>query len=298
MAQKQLSSRDVAFLSSWVRPFWICFVEAPWFVVGRLGDGLKRAVTATEATGRGVASTLQGRQKGHYIGYRSTLRSAGTYGVIAAFWGLIEADLTSTMLLSATVIGALIAPGLAPWLRLFPVTGDPRYESWQRVADLTVNMLYHLLATSVFVFAVKVIVAGSVVPVFGSFAAPSFFKGSMGLVIANYLRKYATEYLGINVFLKYHPLCQTLMIELESQRDDSEAHKKLRAWNELRELPGPGLIGVLSRGWGTRPRGYRSIIDESKMIDPALGGLIDHILLTVTKFSSANGTKVIDLLPI
>lgn len=248
------------------------------FLWQRVHDAVRRARVASRATWRGVYDTSRGLHRQRYVGYRATVKSAITYVVIAAFWEMFEHEFEPMALASALVIGAYIAPGLAPWLRLFPVTGDPTFLGWRRVADLLINLFFHLLSSAVFVFCFKTLIAGAATPLAGEFVLPAFFKGSAGLIAANYLRKFGTEVLGVRVLLPSHPLGPELVSQQVLAPSEHRDHLYLRAWNELREMPGPGCVQLLLRGWGNPPRGYRSLIDESKMLDPALAGLFDHFL--------------------
>lgn len=253
-------------------------LEGPRFLWLRIMDAGRRARLATFATGRGVYDTSRGYHRQRFVGYRATLKSAITYLVIAAFWEMFEHEFEPLSLASALVIGGFIAPGLAPWLRLFPVTGDPAFVGWRRVTDLLINLCFHLLSSAIFVFCFKTIVAGAATPVMGEFVLPAFFKGSVGLIAANYLRKFGTEVLGVKVLLPSHPLGPELVSQQVLAPTEQVDHLYLRAWNELREMPGPGGVELLISGWGNPPRGYRSLIDESKMLDPALAGFFDHLL--------------------
>jgi hypothetical protein len=221
---------------------------------------------------------MRGRHRGVVVGYGATLKSALTYLLIAGAWQALEDELIPLALASSFVIGAVIASGLAPWLRMFPVTGDPSYGGWRRLLDMSVNTLFLVTSTAVFLYCFKLLVAGLAAPVTGTFEWPYFFAGSLGLVIANYLRKLITESLGVSILLARHPLGPEILERALHASHESPRHARLLAWNDLRETPGPGLVGLLLRGWGRPPRGYRSLIDESKMIDPALAGLIDHFL--------------------
>lgn len=248
------------------------------FTVSRVVDAVIRSRMAVIATKRAVWETCCGRQRQRRVGYRAALKSAFTYLVIAAFWEMFEHEFDPLALGSAFFLGAFIGPGLAPWLRLFPVTGDPTYSGLYRGVDLIINLGFHLLSSAIFVFCFKFCVAGAAIPVIGELIVPAFFKGSTGLIIANYLRKFGTEVLGVKVLLPSHPLGPELVSQQIKAPGESVDHLYLRAWNELRELPGPGCLGLAISGWGNPPRGYRSLIDESKMLDPALAGLLDHFL--------------------
>jgi hypothetical protein len=260
------------------QPVLSTLVEPLLFFVSRLGDGICRSLVATRESGLGIGGVIRGRHRGVAMGYSATLKSAATYLLIAGAWQVMEDELIPLALVSSFVIGAVIAPGLAPWLRMFPVTGDPSYGGWRRLLDMSANTLFLVTSTAAFLYCFKLLVTGLATPVTGAFQWPHFFAGSAGLVIANYLRKLATESLGVSILLPRHPLGPELLERALHGSHKSPRHARLLAWNDLRETPGPGLVGLLLRGWGKPPRGYRSLIDESKMIDPSLAGLIDHFL--------------------
>lgn len=248
------------------------------FVVSSLGSGLRRSLLAARGSILGVESVIRGRHRGAAVGYAATLKSATTYLLVASAWQVLEDEFIPLALASSFIIGAVIAPGLAPWLRMFPVTGDPIYAGWRRMLDMSINSLFLVTSTAVFLYCFKLLVAGLATPVTSSFRWPDFFAGSTGLVLANYLRKMATESLGMSLLLPRHPLGPQLIEQATHGSPASPRQARLIAWNDLRETPGPGIFALLLRGWGKPPRGYRSLIDESKMIDPALAGLIDHFL--------------------
>lgn len=242
-----------------------------------LFDRWRLLPVATRATFSGVIAVfwVTGPQRRQRL--MATGKSAATYALIAMLWQLVEDEWSWTGLIAALALGATIAPGLAPWVRLFPLTGDPTLVGGQRAFDIMINALVHLLAASVLVFGIKSLVSLGASLGAESVEFPSFFKGSIGLVAANYGRKLGTELLGVHVVVRRHPLGPSLLAHY-ADTGIHQAYQNLCAWHELRERPGPGWLRLSLRGFGQPPGGCRSLIDESKVLDPLLAGVIDHFL--------------------
>ena len=255
-----------------------CDAQNPMVFLGkRCEQCLLRLPLALRSSFLAALHTSQGKFRGRSVGYKAAGQSALTYFFIAVFWAYWDGAWDWHVLVSAPLMGALIAPCLAPWIRLFPVTGDPQFQRWRRFLDLLLNGCVHMLATSCFVFILKTFVSGFGLLLTGTWYQVAFIKGSIGLVLANYGRRYFTEYSGSHWAILKHPLGASLKLARPSCPRKRE-QELLSAWNDLRDLPGPGLLTLARKGWGYPPGGYRTLVDQSKLLDPALGSVIDHVL--------------------
>lgn len=192
---------------------------------------------------------------------------AAIYVAIATLMELVQGKTPEAQtLVTSALVGGFISPFVIPWVRAFPLTGNPAYTGMQRVLDFGFNITAHFLSLTVFVWALKVgIAVGSMHFIGDEWEIPGLFEASLAFVIVNNFRKVATEYLGINVLIFRHPQGREEIQKIAAKQPHFNAEQcRLAAWNAWREVGNGYAFWKSSK---EKPIGVQYWIALSKTLD-------------------------------
>ena len=164
---------------------------------------------------------------------------AAIYAAVAALIAFLQGKgIDARTLCTSALVGGFISPFVIPWVRAFPLTGNPAYKGVVRCVDFSFNLLAHFLSLTAFVWVLKAMIALFYSYMFDlALELPGFFQAGFAFVCINNFRKVATEYLGINVLIFLHPQGHEEISRIATKHPHYNAEQcRLAAWNAWREV--------------------------------------------------------------
>lgn len=238
---------------------------------GRISSLCAFIVAKILATAQGFVMTMEKslRLIPQYILNRPKdfINCSAIYVAVAIIVELLQGKLPAfRMLVTSALVGGIISPFVIPWVRAFPLTGNPALSGIRRLVDFSFNILAHFVSLSLFVWSLKVFLAVIAFQIFAlPWDIPGLFEAGLAFVLVNNFRKVATEYLGIKVFILWHPQGHEEIARAAARYPHFNAEQhRLVAWNFWREIGNGYAFWKSSR---ERPIGVQYWIAISKILD-------------------------------